>query len=189
MKLPLDRKGPWALWAPALLLAVAMLPGCQRLKPPADPALVEPAEFSTWPSVTPRPIPVGLHLWRYCAAMPPAQEAEARRHGPHMGYSIVVRVSPEAAAAFREGKPLPAGAVVVKEKYADEAASGPLRAYALMIKRQAGYDPEGGDWEYAFVNLAPERKMSRGRLAKCAGCHASARDRDYLFRSYGDASR
>jgi hypothetical protein len=30
--------------------------------------------------------------------------------------------------------------------------------------------------------------VSRGRLAECAGCHASARDRDYLFRSYGGSA-
>jgi hypothetical protein len=104
-------------------------------------------------------------------------------------HSIVVRVSPEAAAAYREGRPLPAGAVVVKEKYDDASASGPLQAYGVMIKRAAGYDRDGGDWEYGFVDLATRTTMTRGRLAGCAGCHASARDSDYLFRSRGRPAR
>jgi hypothetical protein len=111
------------------------------------------------------------------------------RHGPHVNYSIIVRVSPEAIALFREGKPLPTGAVVAKEKYADWSASGPLSGYAVMTKREAGYYPEGGDWEYEYVSLVPERKETRGRLANCAACHASAKDRDYLFRSYGGAGQ
>jgi hypothetical protein len=91
--------------------------------------------------------------------------------------------------AFREGKPLPRGAVVVKEKYADGRATGPLQEYAVMAKREAGYDPVGGDWEYAYVTLLPERKLARGRLAKCAACHVSVRERDFLFRSYGGARK
>lgn len=58
-----------------------------------------------------------------------------------------------------------------------------------MVKREAGYDPGGGDWEYAYVSLVPEREVSRGRMARCANCHASAKSRDYLFRSYGDPSQ
>jgi hypothetical protein len=100
-----------------------------------------------------------------------------------------VRVSPEAIVPFREGKPLPTEAVVVKEKYANGLATGPLHEYAVMIKREAGYDPAGGDWEYAYVTLVPERKVARGQLAECAGCHASAKEHDFLFRSYGGARR
>ena len=72
--------------------------------------------------------------------------------------------------------------MVVEEKYDDASASGPLQAYGVMIKRAAGYDPGGGDWEYGFVTLAPEATVRRGRLAGCAGCHARVRATDYLFR-------
>jgi hypothetical protein len=177
-----------------LMLAASLLVGCQREASTApDPALVEPATFAAWPTVTDKPVQVGPQLWALCRALTSeearAMEAAAKAHGPHSEYSIVVRVSPEAVAAFHEAKPLPAGAIVVKEKYADGLASGPLQGYAVMVKREAGYDPVAGDWEYAYVALAPERRVSRGRLAECAGCHASARDRDYLFRSYGGSAR
>jgi hypothetical protein len=58
-----------------------------------------------------------------------------------------------------------------------------------MIKRAAGYDPAGGDWEYGFVTLAPRTTVTRGRLAGCAGCHARARTSDFLFRTYPRAGR
>ncbi len=182
---------------PAVLTTLLALAGCQPDSPPtapapppaASPALPDPAAFSAWPSVTERPVPVGPRNWALCRSPTRAElqdrEGEAKPHGPHAGYSVVVRVSPGAAAAFRAGGPLPAGAAVVKEKYADELASGPLYGYAVMVKREVGFYPEGGDWEYAFVALEPERAESRGRMAGCAACHAAAQGRDFLFRSYG----
>jgi Cytochrome P460 len=176
----------WLAW---VLISTA-LAGCN---PPASPgtapALVEPAEFATWPRVSEAPERVSPELSMLCVALP-AGDARVRRAGasaggPHADHSIVVRVSPNAIAAYREGRPLPAGAVVVKEKYDDASASGPLRAYGMMIKRASGYDPSGGDWEYGFVTLASGATVTRGRLAGCAGCHASARETDYLFRTHG----
>ena len=55
----------------------------------------------------------------------------------------------------------------------DRLASRPMQAYAVMVKREAGYDPGGGDWEYAYVSLASRREASHGRLAECAGCAAA----------------
>lgn len=175
------------------VLVAAGLAGCRPpASPTSAPALVEPAVFATWPRVTERPVRVSARLSMLCAIAPRARSADRNaatgQGDPHAEYAIVVRVSPDGAAAYREGRPLPAGAVVVKEKYADATASGPLRAYGVMIKRAAGFDPGGGDWEYAYVALDPERVMTRGRLAGCAGCHASARGGDHLFRSYGEAA-
>jgi hypothetical protein len=176
------------------VLVAAALAGCRPpASPAAAPALVEPAVFATWPRVTERPVRVSARLAALCAALPAgaavARDTAARAHDPHAEYAIVVRVSPHAAAAYREGRPLPAGAVVVKEKYADAAALGPMQAYALMTRRAAGFDPRGGDWEYAYVALGAEPRVTRGRLAECAGCHASARGTDFLFRSYGGPGR
>ena len=181
------------------LLVIVAVAGCERAgcaqadPAPVEPALVEPADFASWPRVTEKPVRVGPLLWMLCRDPTPAEaiarDKAAKPHGPHAGYSIVVRVSPEAVAAFRSGDGLPAGAVVVKEKYTDELASGPMQAYAVMVKRAPGFDPGAGDWEFEFVTLAPERSVARGRLAECASCHARARDTDYLFRSYGEAGR
>jgi hypothetical protein len=172
-----------------LLLTVLALTGCHREPPPAPaPDIGDPATFSSWPRVTERPVAVSTAFWMDCRLPTPEQaragQQEAKAHGPHAKHFVVVRVSPDAVAEFREGRPLATGAVVVKEKYIDAVAAGPLQEYAVMVKREAGYDPGAGDWEYAYVTLTPVRVVSHGRLAECAGCHASARERDYLFRSY-----
>lgn len=176
------------------VLVIAGLAGCRpHASPTTAPALAEPAVFATWPRVTERPVRVSPELAMLCTALPPhrptGRNAATSRRDPHADASIVVRVSPNAVAAYREGRSLPAGAVVIKEKYADASASGPLQAYGAMIKREAGFDARGGDWEYAYVALDRERVVTRGRLEGCAGCHASARETDYLFRSYGRVAR
>lgn len=171
-----------------VVLVVAGIAGCRpAAAPTAEPQLVEPAVFATWPSMTEKPVRVSPRLAALCAVALPGSPAPAP--DPHADYVIVVRVSPQAAAAYRAGTPLPAGAVVVKEKYADASASGPMQAYAVMTRRAPGYYSRGGDWEYAYVALGAERRVTRGRLAECAGCHASARETDHLFRSAGSAGR
>jgi len=181
------------------IVPAVVLAGLAACRPPSSPAavpaLAEPAVFATWPRVTERPVRVSAELSMLCTASP--SRVRARRNAgaaprdPHAEYSIVVRVSPDAVAAYREGRSLPAGAVVVKEKYSDAAAAGPLRAYGVMIKREAGFDARTGDWEYAYAALARDRVVTweRGRLEGCAGCHASARDTDYLFRTIAAAVR
>jgi hypothetical protein len=181
--------------SPVWALLLAALAACDPPpKPAPPPALADPAVFAHWPRVTERPIQVTPALWLLCRTI---MAGEVRDRGvdpgpagPHAEYSIVVRVSPDGVDAYREGRPLPRGAVVVKEKYATASATGPMQAYALMTKREDGFDAEGGDWEYAFVGLSNGREaIARGRLAGCAGCHGKAREQDFLFRSYGAAGR
>ena len=55
---------------------------------------------------------------------------------------------------------------------------------AAMIKRESGYDPAHGDWEYRYDRRWPEadKGVVWGKLASCIDCHA--RGTDYLFRPY-----
>lgn len=157
---------------------------------PTDPNLpeIQPAMFASWPSATEKPIEIGPRLWRFCRGPSPEEERERTKekeaNGPHASYSIVVRVSPNAASSFRAGGTLPEGAVVVKEKHQVSGGRREFQAYAFMIKREAGYDEANGDWEYAFVTLQPDIKVTRGKLAECSQCHAKASEHDYLFRNY-----
>ena len=181
------RKSVW-------LITVLLFASCHsETQPGSEPSLIEASPFSNWPSVTDMPFPIRPYLWTDCIGPTleevRAMDAEAKGNGPHATYSIIVRVSPEEIAPFREGKPLPTGAVVVKEKYVGVPPVGQLHGYAVMTKREAGYYPEGGDWEYEYVSLVPEWKETRGRLANCAACHASAKERDFLFRSYGNGGQ
>jgi hypothetical protein len=182
------------------LAVLAFIYGCQGDKSVAPavhqaalaeflpPPLAELRGSENWPTATDRPIPVNLLTWCLCRSLTPeesrAQEAEVKRRGPHARYSIVVRTNPEAIAPFRRREPLPPGTVVVKEKHWPEPSKKRPAEYALMIKRNPGFDPDHGNWEYAYATGSPEWTVTRGRLSSCIDCHLGARDRDYLFRSY-----
>ena len=174
----------------AALLGVAALAGCQQADPraatpdpPAPPPAAAPTgeiDFAGWPAATATPHFVTDVQYVLCASMGFEQSEFRRkqyadskkRHGPHDRRSVVVRTNPAALAAFKAGTaPMPVGTTVVKEKWPE-------------FKADAGYDPEHGDWEYVFVTLRPTHTVMRGKLAACANCHAVARDRDSLFRSY-----
>jgi hypothetical protein len=125
-----------------------------------------------------------------CAAPSSAEQIWAggggkKRHGPHFEHFIVVRVNPGAMEEFKAvDKPLPVGTTIIKEKDTDALAKGPPAEYGAMIKREPGYDPEHGDWEYLYVVQNPEKKVTRGKLQTCIECHSHAKDRDYVFRTY-----
>lgn len=82
------------------------------------------------------------------------------------------------------------GTVVLKENFA--ASSGtpdaPL-SVTMMIKREPGYDPENGDWEYVQFDKNGQ-VMLRGNAKDpavnqaCASCHINIADRDYIFANY-----
>jgi hypothetical protein len=182
--------GPTSMRTLTLTVVYLAMCGCQPPSPASsaavpqvtEAALPQPAVFATWPTITDKPIYITGADPTPCRAALNAEDM----HGPHGKHVIVVRVNPEARAAFLAGTALPLGSVVVKEKYADEKATGARQGYALMVKRTPGYFPAGGDWEYVFVNENPNQSTSRGQLTECATCHASQGDRDYLFRSYGE---
>jgi hypothetical protein len=60
--------------------------------------------------------------------------------------------------------------LVQKHRDAGSGAGGPIYA---MVKRDAGYFPEGGDWEYIATD-ADGWIEDRGALVLCARCHAEA---------------
>ena len=63
------------------------------------------------------------------------------------------------------------GSLLVK-KHTSTSASTPGPIFA-MTKRDAGFYPEGGDWEYVVLD-AEGHLEDRGKLALCARCHAEA---------------
>lgn len=63
-----------------------------------------------------------------------------------------------------------------------------------MVKREAGYYPDGGDWEYVVMpfdanadyTAHPNGSLdgagaNQGQLASCVGCHTKAGGGDFLF--------
>lgn len=51
--------------------------------------------------------------------------------------------------------------------------------FFVMTKREKGYFPSGGDWEYMVVDETG-KVQARGKLERCARCHAEAQ-RGFVF--------
>jgi len=69
----------------------------------------------------------------------------------------------------------PVGSLLV-EVHRDPSAGGPIFA---MVKRDPGFFPEGGDWEYVVTDSEGWIE-DRGAMALCARCHAEAKA-DWVF--------
>lgn len=87
----------------------------------------------------------------------------------------------EPVFAGEASTPFPVGTIIVKESYPDAGGSkGDLSTLTVMVKREAGYDADNGDWEW--VMLGPDMGIrTQGALASCYQCHAVAADTDYSF--------
>jgi hypothetical protein len=182
-------------------LLLAALTGCQiDCDPPYRPK--SGIDYHGWKSFSEEPIEVEPGFLSLCedrisqvdqqqAAREEKRRAAAReKNGPHVGAALRFFANEPAMAHLRDGKvgPLPAGAAIVKEKWGPGPTADVKRvliAYAAMSKREPGYDPDHGDWEYVYVDLGDGgKRVQRGKLQSCIDCHARAAATDYLFRTH-----
>ena len=94
----------------------------------------------------------------------------------------VVYANEPAARAMSEGKgaKFPVGSVIVREKLPSADAPKP-ELLAVMVKRAAGFNPAGGDWEFLVLDGAASRVRERQRKGSCLECHASQRQSDFVY--------
>ncbi len=124
--------------------------------------------YASWPKFNKTPYQSGTHGGRYVNNF----SNEAGKAG---------------YATFEEVGAMPVGSVLAKDSFAvgkdGKVGFGPL---FLMTKKEAGFDPDNGDWEYAII--LPNGKVmgiTKGpggdKIGFCAECHNGAADQDYLF--------
>lgn len=93
----------------------------------------------------------------------------------------VVKVDPKASGYGQRGRSaFPPGALVVEAL--GPGPDGSPTLFYVMEKRDAGFFPLGGDWQYSVVSVSGKLEAD-GKLELCARCHAEA-PRDHLF-EYG----
>lgn len=101
--------------------------------------------------------------------------------------AIHVHVSPEALEAFQEERyPLPEGTIILKEKFSSMDAASP-ELYTGMLKREKGYNPKAGDWEFFTLTADRLAITSRGRIDSCMDCHQARAKSDFLMRQFYSA--
>ena len=157
-----------------------------RTPPPRPPAGAELiAGYKDWARVNPEPAVFHSRIAIQCY-MPTAEEQRLEyEKNPHRNKFVVVYVNDAGRRAMLEEKSprFPAGSLVVKEKLPARDSKEP-ELLTAMYKREAGYDPEGGDWEYLVLDGQAREVRARGKLESCRACHQRDADTDFISRNY-----
>jgi Cytochrome P460 len=155
-----------------------------QTQPAPPPPTVEFLEYKRWTRVTAKPHKVISRIFTLCAS-PTDQQIEREKDNPHTDKYVVVYVNETGRKAMLEQPDphFPVGSVIVKEKLATEKSTTP-DLLTVMIKRDKGFNPDGGDWEYLVSDGTASEVKDRGKLATCMACHDERKAKDYIFRPY-----
>ncbi len=143
------------------------------------------AGYKGWARVNPVPAVFHSRVATLCAAPPTAEQRRQEEQNPHRDKFVTVYVNDAGRRAMLEEKAprFPVGSLVVKEKLTTRDSSEP-ELLTAMYKREAGYDPEGGDWEYLVLDGRGQEVRARGKLENCRACHQAYTQTDFISRNY-----
>ncbi|MEK7950357.1 DUF5077 domain-containing protein [Luteolibacter soli] len=105
------------------------------------------------------------------------------KSGPHAGAKYhVFANAPAALPLFDPWGKFPEGSLIVKEKL--NPADDKTQLFTGMWKREQGYFPECGDWEFFTVDGETSKIVERGKLVSCASCHEDFTKGDFVSKKY-----
>ena len=114
-----------------------------------------------------------------CAAPVPAPP-----RSPHGDHWIHVFVSDQGRKAMFSGKgQYPVGSLILKQKFLD-AQGKKTDFYTGMRKREPGFNPKLGDWEFFTLDATAKKVTSQGKIAECMNCHQKYGKTDFVVRDY-----
>lgn len=143
----------------------------------SDAGWIDPGSPRAQPSARP---PIAVVPWDLPAQLALARPAVPRFRSGHLTGELEGDVLAASAGPYPKLGPdtqMPPGATLIERLF--QPGSATPAAYFAMVKRQPGFDPAGGDWEYLVVSAAGQTEQ-RGNLPLCARCHAEA-PHDHLF--------
>ena len=142
--------------------------------------------YRNWTRVNPQPVNMDAVVAALCAAPTGPRSADKN---PHLHKFITVYVNDAGRRAMMEEREpkFPEGSVIVKEKLARQDSLEP-ELLTVMIKREKGFNPQTGDWEFMVTNGAGTEPQARGKLNSCQACHTSMSATDFTYRTYLPAS-
>ncbi|MCA1577392.1 MAG: cytochrome P460 family protein [Acidobacteria bacterium] len=146
----------------------------------AEKDLESLAKYREWTLVNPTPQLMEPAAAISCFIIPGRHEPS-----PHLNKYVSVFVNPVAREQMmtRQQPKFPAGSMIVKEKLGSRDSKMP-ELLTAMIKREPGYNPENGDWEYLVLNATASMIVERGKLTRCSDCHTSYKRSDFVTRTY-----
>ena len=152
--------------------------GVRSTKPDnASAPLNDISQYKTWTLVNPTPVKMEFAVAQLCAAIGP--------QNPHRNKFISVYVNEigKQAMTMQLTPRFPEGSVIVKEKLDSEGSQSP-ELLTAMVKREKGYNPKSGDWEYLVLDGTASKVTKRGKLMECSRCHVAYQSTDYVTRTY-----
>ena len=142
------------------------------------------AGYKGWTRVNPVPAVFHSRVATLCA--PPSPERRrVEGENPHRDKFVTVYVNDAGRRSMLEERAprFPVGSLIVKEKLSARDSSEP-ELLTAMLKREAGYDPGGGDWEYMALDGRGREVKARGKLESCRACHQAYPHTDFVARDY-----
>lgn len=89
-----------------------------------------------------------------------------------------------AESVIRNEKPnFPVGSIIVREKLlkADDVTP---EVVTVMVKREKGFSPKSGNWEYFVLEGTLKSVKDRQKTGSCSKCHTDAKETDWVFKTY-----
>ncbi len=143
------------------------------------------ADYKTWTPLFDAPRNVSMQLMALCRTMTEAEQSYI--NSEHAEFFVQVYTNPIGQAAMKQegARTFPVGTVIVKEKFTQDTRvpnSQPEAAgLGVMVKRAAGFDNAGGDWEYLYVDRSGLTVTDQKQMQDCRACHMQARERDAVY--------
>ncbi len=152
-----------SLFFTVIAICFGALLACQHFgKPPAE-------ADGFWTYITEKNLYTDWEFW-------PGHDGIYPGKSPHGAY-LKLYANPAAIKAVKAGKPMPDGAIIIKENYGKDKKT--LMAVTPMYKMK-GFNPDGGDWFWAKYGPAG-KVMKAGKVQGCINCHRVMQTKDWLF--------
>lgn len=164
-----------------LLISALATMGCAvSSQSSTDHDLVSLAKYRQWTLVNEIPQKMDPVSAESCAIIPGRDKSS-----PHFDKYVSVFVNPAGREAMmgKRGSKFPVGSMIVKEKHGSFDSKKPEMLTA-MIKRESGYNPQLGDWEFLVLDGGAIAILERGKLERCSGCHMVYQHSDFVTKTY-----
>ena len=141
---------------------------------------------TSWIQVNDEPYHMGPAVALLCAPPVTADMAPQTTRDPHSTAYITVYVNNAGREAMfaKQAQRFPEGSIIVKEKFGASSGDRKPLLYTIMRKREAGYNPKVGDWEFSVVGADGKELKATGKLENCQGCHIGQSETDFVYRPY-----
>ena len=178
--------GKIGLLAGCASIAVAGAAGYWKKSEPTTLELVN--GYRSWKKANPKPVRLMTSFDLLCRGISQQELDEQRGKTPHFDRHITVYVNKIGETAMMKGGAFPVGSVIVKEKSNSatplETWDGRVVLSTVMVKREKGYNPTCGDWQFAAMNADATKTDGDGKLESCMKCHMELAKKDFVFRTY-----